>query len=271
MLLIAPPAYRGTLMTPIYYSAMLVGHSTLDMVVLGEGIPKYQIPPCFGHHSCPMRTASHGFYFFTNPPPYVPFEFPSISIAGHFTPPPPGPRIPDVVPGMYVLVCTHTRACVPRSQRGQPQLLCIFWIPGPRGSARTRIHFMCYRQLVTAVSNVIRGLVALTVAPHKTPHKTSHHTICTAIQIARATTPPGTFARRARLGQSPCAAADPTLTCSRTSGIPICCIQYLRKVGRPASRRQTRHARCPPTSTPPSQTPSPGAQRYHIKRIRGNT
>jgi hypothetical protein len=31
-------------------SAMLGGHSTLNTVVLGEGISKYQIPPHFGHH-----------------------------------------------------------------------------------------------------------------------------------------------------------------------------------------------------------------------------
>jgi hypothetical protein len=30
---------------------MLGGHSTLNTVVLGEGISKYQIPPHFGHHS----------------------------------------------------------------------------------------------------------------------------------------------------------------------------------------------------------------------------
>jgi hypothetical protein len=31
---------------------MLGGHSTLNTVVLGEGMSKYQIPPHFGHHSC---------------------------------------------------------------------------------------------------------------------------------------------------------------------------------------------------------------------------
>ena len=30
---------------------MLRGHSTLNTVVLGEGMSEYQIPPYFGHHS----------------------------------------------------------------------------------------------------------------------------------------------------------------------------------------------------------------------------
>ena len=33
------------------HSAMLGGHSTLNTVVVGEGMSKYQIPPHFGHHS----------------------------------------------------------------------------------------------------------------------------------------------------------------------------------------------------------------------------
>jgi hypothetical protein len=35
---------------------MLGGHSTLNTVVLGEGMSKYQIPPHFGHHSCARST-----------------------------------------------------------------------------------------------------------------------------------------------------------------------------------------------------------------------
>ena len=39
---------------------MLGGHSTLNTVVLGEGISKYQIPPHFGHHSSTHRRAPMG-------------------------------------------------------------------------------------------------------------------------------------------------------------------------------------------------------------------
>jgi len=31
---------------------MLGAHSTLNTVVLGEGMPKHQIPPHSGHHAC---------------------------------------------------------------------------------------------------------------------------------------------------------------------------------------------------------------------------
>ena len=37
---------------PYGRSAMLGGHSTLNTVVLGGGMSKYQTPPNFGHHSC---------------------------------------------------------------------------------------------------------------------------------------------------------------------------------------------------------------------------
>jgi hypothetical protein len=36
---------------------MLCGHSTLNTVVLGEGMSEYQIPPYFGHHSCDAARA----------------------------------------------------------------------------------------------------------------------------------------------------------------------------------------------------------------------
>jgi hypothetical protein len=40
---------------------MLGGHTTLNTVVLGEGISKYQIPPHFGHHSSsPLRSCMLG-------------------------------------------------------------------------------------------------------------------------------------------------------------------------------------------------------------------
>jgi hypothetical protein len=38
------------------HSAMLGGHSTLNTVVLGEGVSKYQIPSHFGHHSSSLFT-----------------------------------------------------------------------------------------------------------------------------------------------------------------------------------------------------------------------
>ena len=43
---------------------MLVGNSTLNTVVLGEGMSKYQIPPCFGHHSSTAGRAADQFFPF---------------------------------------------------------------------------------------------------------------------------------------------------------------------------------------------------------------
>jgi hypothetical protein len=41
---------------------MLGGHSTLNTVVLGEGISKYQIPSHFGHHSSEASLRSRVIY-----------------------------------------------------------------------------------------------------------------------------------------------------------------------------------------------------------------
>jgi hypothetical protein len=38
--------------TKDYHSAVLGGHSTLNTVVLGEGVSKSKYTPYFGHHSC---------------------------------------------------------------------------------------------------------------------------------------------------------------------------------------------------------------------------
>jgi hypothetical protein len=46
MLLIAPLGYRGAPRTPTH-SALLGGHSTLNTVVLGEGMSKYHAPRFF--------------------------------------------------------------------------------------------------------------------------------------------------------------------------------------------------------------------------------
>jgi hypothetical protein len=50
MLLIALTRYMGAPRTP--HSAMPGGHSTLNTVVLGEGVSKSKYTLYFGHHSC---------------------------------------------------------------------------------------------------------------------------------------------------------------------------------------------------------------------------
>ena len=47
-------SYRTTRVwggTKDYHSALQGGHSTLNTVVLGEGVSKSKYTPCFGHHS----------------------------------------------------------------------------------------------------------------------------------------------------------------------------------------------------------------------------
>ena len=61
MLLIAPPGYGGAPRTPIV-RCMPGGHSTLNTVVLGEGVSKSKYTPYFGHHSRLHAAAQLAYY-----------------------------------------------------------------------------------------------------------------------------------------------------------------------------------------------------------------